>query len=222
MHAPRANRYLAAAALALLCGAALAAACAHLAIDLAGDVLLAHDTYDGVGHDARSVFGAAGLAAAFAAAFRLLLGALDGGSTARRRLGELRRDLLPRLGWRFVGATVAGAILALVAMEIFDQRAAGRPIDDLGDLLGGSVALGLTIVTLAGALVATLLRVTLRWLFAVGVALSLAVAQFVRRCRTPLVRRWARLRPLLARAASAPLAHRLAKRGPPLGLVSAT
>jgi hypothetical protein len=203
-------------ALVVLFSALLAAALAHLAIDVLGDFMLAHDAYDGMEHTSRSVFACLALAAAVAFAFRQLIGALDVRDAGRRRTMNVLRAAVPRRLLPFVVVTAACAIVALCAMELIDARSAGVAVDDAGDLFGGSLALGVS-TTLACALaVACAVFAALRALVGLTAAVVRAVLElFVRRAAgaaKPLAyRRRARafaLHPQLARRAS--------KRGPPL------
>ncbi len=137
--------------------AALAAAVAHVVIDVAGDYLLARDAYDGVAHSSRALVAALLGVAVLVAAARLVFDAID------RRCGSttsLLRTIREALGSpaRFAAASAAVAILALAAMEGFDCAAGGVRIDDLSDLFGGSLLLGLSAPVAAGLLFGWLLH----------------------------------------------------------------
>ncbi len=141
-----------------LCAAFAAAVFAHVGIDVAGDYLLPHDTYDDVAHGSRYVvLGAVAtllalmLGAGLAAAIREARGSVDAFGRVLRSSLELGR--LP-----FFVATLAGAAFTLVAMECADASLAGHAIDDLSDLLGGSLGLGLTTIALAAIACANLAR----------------------------------------------------------------
>lgn len=147
-------------ALVLVAGA-VSALLAHVAIDLAGDVLLARDTYDGIAHHSRAVFAAIVVLVAAAVALRFLWEALD------RRCSSLT-ELLHRLraargvsAWRFIALVVAVAIVALVAMEYADAVSDGIAVDGFEDLLGGSIWLGLSSVTCIAVAVAWCVRLAL-------------------------------------------------------------
>jgi hypothetical protein len=194
-------------ALLLLCSGLFAAALAHLAIDALGDVLLAHDTYDDAAHETRSVLAAFALAALAAFALRHLVGALRGRSSMRA--------LVPRAPAIFVLATVGVALAALGAMECLDATLAGQRLDDLGDVFGGSLALGATTLVVCAmstafgtiALLRALARATIAIVRAVR-ALTVASARgadlYARRARRQL------------RALRPAFALRSCKRGPPL------
>lgn len=145
----------------VLVSGAIAAVLAHAAIDFAGDFLLAHDTYDGIEHHSRAIFGGLVLAAAALVALRYLWEALDrrcGSLTSLLRQLRTARGVSP---WRFVLLVVIVALVALVAMEWTDAVLDGVRIDGLEDLLGGSLALGLSITIVAGIGVGWLVRLGL-------------------------------------------------------------
>jgi hypothetical protein len=197
--------------------AALAAAFAHMAIDALGDVVLAHDTYDDVAHDSRTVVAAIAAAALLGAAARSLYVALRsalGKSGARRAFRIARRA-------RFVGSVVALSGPFVLAMEAADAAIAGRTVDDLRDLCGGSIALGATTTA------AVALGVALAALAAIGFfcrsrtrwARALALLVLARRCggsrfTCPAGRR---RRPRLVRSL---IIRNAAKRGPPMLLTA--
>ncbi len=203
-------------ALVLVFSALLSAALAHVAIDTLGDYLLAHDAYDGMGHATRSVLASLALAGAVAFAFRQLLAALDATPDGRRRAVHLARALLPRRLGPFAAGVVALAFVALCAMEALDAHAAGIPIDDPGDLLGGSIALGTITLVACAAGVAAAVFSALHALFGLTLAVARAVhALFVR--RAGVTRKPLSLRRHVRRFTMHPqLARRTAKRGPPL------
>jgi hypothetical protein len=131
------------AALLVTFAACSAAFVAHVTIDALGDILIAHDSYDHIAHSSRAVaLGAA-----------LLLGAGISWHVVRRAFEEARggkrslRAALQRIcrGSQplFVARVVPLTIVALVAMGVLDASLDGCPIDDLSQLFGGSIALGL-------------------------------------------------------------------------------
>jgi hypothetical protein len=140
------------AAVALV-AAGIAATVAHLVIDLAGDVLLPRDSYDFVAHHSRAVAVVGALALTAAALLHVLdvaLAEARGGDGISLR--AVFDNAVPRrTPWRFVALTVVGAILGLMAMEAFDSLASHGTMDDIGDLFGGSLWLGLGIaIPIAG------------------------------------------------------------------------
>jgi hypothetical protein len=135
------------AGFAALAGALLA----HVAIDFAGDFLLAHDTFDDVAHRSRAVLVAAILAALLALAARLFCHVLDRRSTsANSLLCRMRATLGSATG--FILWSAALAVVALAGMELLDCIAAGARVDGIEDLFGGSLALGLGLTVAIGAL----------------------------------------------------------------------
>lgn len=130
---------------------ALAATVAHVVIDVAGDYVLARDAYDGVAHHSRVLLLAViGLAVLLAAA-RAICDMLD------RRCGSTKstlaavRDALGNPA-AFALSSACVAVITLIGMESFDSSLTGR-LDDIGDLFGGSVALGAGTALIAGAVV---------------------------------------------------------------------
>ena len=128
---------------------ALAAACAHVAIDVAGDYLLARDAYDGIAHHSRAMLLALVGLAVLVVAVRAICDMLDRrcGST-RSTLAAVRDAVGNPIGFTLSAAGVA--VVALIGMESFDCSLTGR-VDDVGDLFGGSVALGVSSAVAFGA-----------------------------------------------------------------------
>jgi hypothetical protein len=159
-----------------LVAAFVAALFAHVAIDVAGDYLLPHDAYDDVAHGSRalvlgivSAISAALAMGALAAAVREARGSLDAFGRALR--SSIQCDL-----WAGIGITSLLALGILVAMECVDVRAAGRAIDDVGDLFGGSLALGATTVALFSLFFAVVSRALVRVLAGAGQVLVCVLA----------------------------------------------
>jgi hypothetical protein len=146
------------AALMLVGATCVAALFAHVGIDLAGDVVLAHDTYDGLDHRSRSEALIVSLALLFGALLRVAWLALDEARTGRAAARPSFDDVFGRERWRFIFTVVALTLPVLVTMELFDIVADGRRLDDVADLLGGSVWLGLGITIPFAALVAQAVR----------------------------------------------------------------
>jgi len=149
--------------LALAAGAT-AAAVAHWAIDAAGDVLLAHDTYDGLAHHSRAGFLGLAILLAALAFLRYLWQAYH------RRAGSMRVPALP-----FVASVVMMSVLGTIAMEAIDAAAAGVAIDGIDDIFGGSLALGLSATVLTGIVSALFARAVLDLL----IECEPAVAEFL-------------------------------------------
>jgi hypothetical protein len=129
---------------------AIAAACAHVAIDVAGDYVLPRDAYDGIAHHSRAMLLALVGLAVLVVAVRAICDILDRrcGST-RSTLAAVRNAVGNPIGFTLAAAAVA--VVTLVGMESFDCSLTGR-VDDVGDLFGGSVALGASSAVAFGAL----------------------------------------------------------------------
>lgn len=198
--------------------AALAALLAHLTIDWAGDFLLPHDTYDGIAHESRAVFVVAIAALAIAIGARLLFDLLGRKSSST---ASLLRSLRGGLGAPaiFVAQAAGLAVVVLAGMEFFDCAAAGTPADDVSDLFGGSLALGLSVTLATGAVAGWAVHALARLLAAHEPAIAALVFRLIGAIRTSFTgvaasvqrRRASRtiVRALL-------LARRGSKRGPPL------
>jgi len=145
------------------CGAALLA---HVGIDVAGDFLLAHDTYDGLEHRSRGEILSLALGFACASILWILWVAFEDVRGERGATRLTVEDLLGRGPWKFVAAVVALSLPALLGMEFFDVRSGGGRIDDIADLLGGSAPLGLGIVSVTATLAGLAVRYLARLLLA--------------------------------------------------------
>jgi hypothetical protein len=135
---------------------ALAAAAAHVVIDVAGDYLLARDAYDGIAHHSRALLLALVGVAILFAAVRAIFDILDRRCSSTASTLVAVRDALGD-PLRFALASAAVAIVALVGMESFDCSLSGR-VDDIGDLFGGSIALGVGTAFIAGTLLGWLVH----------------------------------------------------------------
>lgn len=194
----------------------LSSALAHEAIDLAGDVLLAHDTYDGLPHDSRVLFTAAALIALGCAAFGCVLRALDSSG----RFDLPRAALRVQRHARAEAIALCSATLAIVPlMEWADATLAGARIDGIGDLYGGSVLLG-AVGCIAAALTIGLAVVRCaRWLCSYERHIIRLIGRLMRRhSATPpfVALRCRRMRPNLS--ARTPIARNRALRAPPPAL----
>ncbi|HTA39936.1 MAG TPA: hypothetical protein VK760_12715 [Candidatus Acidoferrales bacterium] len=195
----------------------LAALVAHVAIDVAGDYLLAHDTYDDIPHESRALFLVALAAIALAVSLPLLFDLLDRrcASTA-----SLLRRVRASLGSPVLFALVstAFAVLTLAGMEWMDCSAARTPVDGIEDLFGGSLVLGLGLTLALGCIGGWLVHRFVRLIAGFEPHIAALLFRLVRAACSPLV-------PVLA-AQHAPasrtivrsllLARRGSKRGPPL------
>jgi hypothetical protein len=201
----------------LFFAAALSALLAHLAIDALGDVWLADDAYDHLAHGSRAL---AFFAVWTAALVALILAARAAWREARGSNGALRellRATLPASHRRHAALVMVGTLLLVVSMEALDALLAGRPTVDLADLLGGSLGLGLGVVTLCALLVTAAVRDIVRRLIRFHRTLVGIVVAFIGRSAQPDcgVLRAAATRPVAARAHSLRLAQRAAGRAPP-------
>jgi hypothetical protein len=157
-----------------VCASAVAA---HVGIDIAGDVVLAHDTYDGVAHASRGeMMSGAALGIGFVLLW-LVRAALE-----RTRVTHGMRltvdDVLGRGPHRFVFAVVGLSIPMLATMECFDITASGGGVDGVADLLGGSIALGLGLTTVIAAAIALIVRRIARFALDSREALARIIGQF--------------------------------------------
>jgi hypothetical protein len=145
-----------------VCAAAASAALAHFAIDVAGDFLLANDSYDHLRHGSRELVTGIALVAAVVLAVRGLRACCEIAANHRARL------LRPLFGLRdavvvFAGAAATGGAL-VPGMEYLDGRLDGTPVQRLQDAFGGSISLGLVVTILCAAFVTALVCGVARWL----------------------------------------------------------
>ncbi len=204
--------------LLVLLSAAFAAVLAHIGIDVFGDYLLPHDTYDDVAHGSRTALSCTALAGLATVAMRLLFGLLDevqGGSKPPVDDGILTGS---RGRFALFASAVAGlTLLCLAGMEAVDLRAAGRAFDDVADLLGGSLWLGLGLTLPFATSVAWVAWRIARWAASVrAFAVRAASALLFERTRRALPIRVSARYALRPTAREARIARRVAKRGPPL------
>ncbi len=126
--------------------ATCAALLAHVAIDIAGDVLLPRDAYDDVAHHSRELTFAIACVLAAIVLDHTLRGVRAELRGSRGSLRALLRASLPATWARFVIVVSLLALPALIAMSGLDALLDARPVDDFGDLLGGSIPLGLACI----------------------------------------------------------------------------
>lgn len=167
--------------LALPCFAACAAAVlAHIAIDIAGDYVLPTDAYDALNHGSRWTVSLLALAAAAGGLWVVLRAALADVRGSRGTLRTVLRAAAPASPWRFFALVAVLSVPVLLGMASLDTLAAGRPVDDLGDLVGGSFVLAGVLTALCAFLVSAGALGFLRLLCRYQRALVRAVEAFVR------------------------------------------
>ncbi len=151
-------------AFALVFAACAAALVAHVTIDIVGDYVLAHDTYDANEHASRADVLVLALGLAFAGIGRVLGSALHEARTGHAAPALTAAGIVGRDGRRFVFAVIVLSLPMLMAMELFDVVGAGGRVDDIADLLGGSAWLGLGVSIPVAALSGSLVRQAARML----------------------------------------------------------
>lgn len=201
---------------AIACAALLAAALGHFLIDVAGDFLLAHDSYDDVGHSSRGF--ASGVAALLALFFtvRLLVAAHGEGLGPR----GLRAAIAAALGarWSFVASVSVASLAATAVMEFGDTAAAGAPTFDVATLFGGSLPFGCAISIAVAALVASAFRALLLVVASSDAAILQRLAVWFRRLRGAVAVEAAdrsKVTPSNSFYAGSPASRRAGKRAPP-------
>lgn len=154
----------------VLIAAGVAAFIAHVAIDVAGDYLLPRDSYDFVTHHSRAVAIAGSFVLAATVMLRVFDVALAQARGARLSLRAVLDHAISPTPWRFVALVVAATLGTLGAMDSLDTLARDGKVDDIADMLGGSIWLGLGIATPTAALIGSLV-----WHVVARVARSSAV-----------------------------------------------
>jgi hypothetical protein len=199
----------------MLCAAAAASAVAHLLIDVLGDYVLVHDTYDDVAHGSRILATALALLIAVVLAARAIRVCMQI-VVANRSRAPVRSAWYGRSGG-FVFAVIVSSLLIVPAMEWLDGWLAGAPVAGIGAAFGGSILLGIGSTTACAAIVASTVYALVRWLLGHREALITIVETLLRRYRKAEGRSafdLARQR-FQARRRYSPHAVRLCKRGPP-------
>ena len=198
-----------------LCAAAMAAAIAHLAIDVLGDYALPKDSFDYLRHGSRElVSGVALLVAAVLAAHGLRI-CCEVAAKNRTRL------LRPVFRLREMFATslvaVAGSAAIVPAMEYLDGRHDANPVLRLADAFGGSIPLGLGTTLTCAAIVAFFVCSVARWLISHRDSIATIIETFLRWFNaSPHSSGYERVAPRhTLHRRRAIYALRLAKRGPP-------
>jgi len=167
--------------LALPCFAACAAAVlAHVAIDIAGDYLLAKDAYDALDHGSRFGVSLLALVAAAGGLWAILRAALAEVRGSQGALRSVLRAAAPASPLRFLGIVALFSVPVLLGMAGLDAAVAGKPVDDLGDLVGGSFILAGTLLALCAGLVSGAVLGFLRLLCRFHRTLVRVVEAFVR------------------------------------------
>jgi len=199
----------------VLCAAAAAGAVAHLLIDVFGDYVLAHDSYDGVGHGSRILVTALALVIAAILAARAVRSCIAVAAENGNRAAVQPAEHGAR--GRFVFGVIASGLVIVPAMEWADGWIAGAPVLGLGAAFGGSLLLGIGSTTICAAIVASTVYAMVRWLLGHRDALITIVGTLLRRrlnAQAPCAFDLARQRFQALRRYS-PHALRLCKRGPP-------
>jgi hypothetical protein len=198
-----------------LCGVLIliCSALAHEGIDLAGNVLLQHDAYDGMPHEARLTLAIAGIAALACCVIGYVLRVADmrGGfdlAGAAREFRERRK--------RTAFALTAGTLSLVPLLEWFDVSCAGAHIEDIGDAYGGSVLLGGAVCIALALLLSLAVFAAARWLCAHEWRICRFIARVLRACAPPSLRRSLLLAAeCVAHSYEKPLAGKHAMRAPP-------
>jgi hypothetical protein len=167
-----------------LAAAFLAALMAHVAIDVAGDYVLVHDAYDDPAHGSRWLASIALAVPTLGALWTLTRAVL---AEARGSRGALRTALhaaIPASRVAFALAVTALALFLVLCMARLDTFCAGIAVDDVADLLGGSIPLGAGIVIAFASAVAVGLHRLAAFLSRHRDAIVRAVETFVRTTRT--------------------------------------
>lgn len=167
--------------LALPCFAACAAAVlAHVAIDIAGDYVLAKDAYDALDHGSRFGVSLLALAAAAGGLWAIIRAALAEARGSHGALRAVLRAAAPSSPVRFLGIVALFSVPVLLGMAGLDAAVAGKPVDDLGDLLGGSFVLAGSMLALCAGLVSAAVLGFLRLLCRYHRTLVRVLEAFVR------------------------------------------
>jgi len=214
----RVSRAIALALVCILIAASLTAVISHVLIDALGDMLLAHDTYDRLGHASRSMVlgtslaGVAGLIGLSLAAI-----AADAFGTRRATRTTIVRAARYASPAASAIATIALATVAVALMEVADVAHTGGTIRDVAAAFGGSLALGFGVIGVVGSIVGSAVSVLLRRSARAYETLTRAVRRLILAivaiftARSPLATRNARPHGTRGRT----IVRRAAKRGPP-------
>ena len=199
--------------------ALVAAAIAHVAIDAAGDFVLAHDSYDHIAHHSRFI---ALLFAGVAAASTLLVlvaAALRDARTDGAALARLVSSCAHRSRWLFIGGVALASLAALVGMESIDGWLDVGRLPTFADALGGSLVLGLGVVALSAWVIGEAAWRVLRFVNASHAAISKTLYRLLTMrdaAGVPQPTPHASVRTDRAAPRGSVLASRAGKRAPPL------
>ncbi len=163
-----------------LAAAFLAALSAHIAIDVVGDYVLAHDTYDDPAHGSRWLASIALGISAFVAVWALGRAALAESRGSHNALRRALRAAVPASSIRFSGIVTAASLPMLAGMAWLDAVCAGIPVDDAGDLFGGCIPLGTGITVVLAIVVAAAVHRLVALLCRFHRSIVRAVEAFVR------------------------------------------
>jgi hypothetical protein len=188
---------------------------AHFAIDVAGDYLLARDSYDYVPHGSRELAAGVALLIAVALAGRGLRICCDIAAANRTRLLRPMLGLRETLGM-FAGAMASSALI-VPAMEYLDGQTAGMPVHRFSEAFGGSIALGLGTTLICAVLVTSVVYGIARALIAHRDSITTIIETLLLRAVGGVCpSRYDLLAQLVTpRRRRTPTALRLSKRGPP-------
>jgi hypothetical protein len=163
-----------------LAAAFLAALSAHVAIDVAGDYVLAHDTYDDPAHGSRWLASIALGISACIAVWALGRAALAESRGSHEALRRALRAAVPSSFVSFSALVTAASLPMLAGMAWLDAVCAGIPVDDVGDLFGGCIPLGSGITVALAIVVATAVHRLVALLCRFHRSIVRAVEAFVR------------------------------------------
>lgn len=204
---------------AVVMAACVAAVCAHLAIDAAGDFLLPSDSYDRIAHASRFI----GTACAFlltCVCLTVLLGAgLEDARAHRGAVRALVASYVNTRSWQIIALIAPLSFWLLVGMGVLDSWVGGRGLPSIAAAVGGSLALGTACVILTSSIAGALLHLALATVHASHSVIAGALERFflhrAARGASPCSGRTA-LTPASAVRHIPVLAGRAGKRAPPL------
>jgi hypothetical protein len=144
------------------CAAASAAAAAHFFIDVVGDYVLNHDSYDHLHHGSRELVGLLAVVLAVVLAVRGFRTCCE---IAARNRSRIRTHASPAgEGFAFLIAALGLSVAIVPSMEWLDGSLAGVPVLTLGDAFGGSLLLGLAATAVCALVIGFVIYRFARWL----------------------------------------------------------